>query len=139
MRKGRPGHVLSVLADGDRVDPLCRVVFEQTTTFGVRVFGVERRALPRDRVAVRVGDGTVHVKRAFLDGRVVTRQPEYDEVLAEARRSDMPVAEVLAETHRQHAGTDADNDNDTDADTAPKPTPARTPAPTDGGPVHDHR
>jgi hypothetical protein len=100
MRKGRPGHVLSVIADPDRVDLLCRIVFEQTTTFGVRVFPVERRALRRDRVAVPVGDGTVHVKRGYLDGRVVTAQPEYDEALAQARRGGVPVASVLAEVHR---------------------------------------
>jgi uncharacterized protein (DUF111 family) len=108
MRKGRPGHVLSVLTDGDRVDLLCRVVFEQTTTFGVRVFAVERRALHRDRVAVPVGAGTVHVKRAFLDERVVTTQPEYDEALAEARRAGTPVAAVLAEANRRLGEADAD-------------------------------
>jgi uncharacterized protein (TIGR00299 family) protein len=101
MRKGRPGHVLTVLTDPDRVDLMCRIVFEQTTSFGVRVFAVERRALPRDRVAVPVGGGTVHVKRAYLDERVVTAQPEYDEALALARRSDTPVASVLAEVHRR--------------------------------------
>jgi pyridinium-3,5-bisthiocarboxylic acid mononucleotide nickel chelatase len=102
MRKGRPGQVLSVLTDADRTDLMCRIVFEQTTTFGVRVFPVERRALPRDRVAVPVGTGAaVHVKRAYLGERVVTVQPEYDEVLAEARRSDTPVAAVLAEVHRR--------------------------------------
>jgi uncharacterized protein (DUF111 family) len=100
MRKGRPGQVLSVLADAERVDLLCRMVFEQTTTFGIRVFPVERRALERDRVPVPVGGGTVQVKRGFLDGRVVTAQPEYDEVLAQARRSGTPVASVLAEVRR---------------------------------------
>jgi uncharacterized protein (TIGR00299 family) protein len=101
MRKGRPGQVLSILTDTDRIDVLCRIVFEQTTTFGVRVFPVERRALPRDQVPVRVGAGTVHVKRAYLDDRIVTVQPEYDEALAEAQRSDTPVASVLAEVHRR--------------------------------------
>jgi pyridinium-3,5-bisthiocarboxylic acid mononucleotide nickel chelatase len=102
MRKGRPGQVLSVLSDTDRIDLMCRIVFEQTTTFGVRVFPVERRALARDRVAVPVGTGAaVHVKRAYLGERIVTVQPEYDEVLAEARRSDTPVAAVLAEVHRR--------------------------------------
>jgi pyridinium-3,5-bisthiocarboxylic acid mononucleotide nickel chelatase len=103
MRKGRPGQVLSVLADTDRLDLLCRIVFEQTTTFGVRVFPVERRALPRDRVPVPVGTGTVHVKRAYLDDRIVTVQPEYDEVLAAAQRSATPVAAVLADVYRRLA------------------------------------
>jgi pyridinium-3,5-bisthiocarboxylic acid mononucleotide nickel chelatase len=101
MRKGRPGQVLCVLTDTDRIDLMCRIVFEQTTTFGVRVFPVERRELPRDRVPVPVGTGTVHVKRAYLDERIVTVQPEYDEALAEAQRGDTPVASVLAEVHRR--------------------------------------
>lgn len=100
MRKGRPGQVLSVLADAGRVDLLCRMVFEHTTTFGIRVFEVERRALRRDQVPVPVAEGTVLVKRGYLGDRVVTVQPEYDDVLAEARRSGSSVAEVLAQVHR---------------------------------------
>jgi uncharacterized protein (DUF111 family) len=86
---------------------MCRIVFEQTTTFGVRVFPVERRALPRDRVPVPVATGTVHVKRAYLDDRIVTVQPEYDEVLAEARRSATPVAAVLADVRRRLADAES--------------------------------
>lgn len=94
--KGRPAHVLSVLTDADRLDTVCRVVFEHTTTLGVRVSRVERRSLPRDQVRVRIGAAEVGVKRGFLDGRVVTAQPEYDEVVAAARANGVPVTRVLA-------------------------------------------
>jgi pyridinium-3,5-bisthiocarboxylic acid mononucleotide nickel chelatase len=98
MRKGRPGQVLSVLVDPDRLDAVCRVIFEQTTTLGVRVSPVERRFLTRDRVTVTVtGGATVGVKRGLLDGAVVTAQPEYDEVRAAAIATGRPVHEVLAE------------------------------------------
>src|SRR5262249_29320028 len=82
MRKGRPGQVLGVLVAPALVDAVCRVVFEQTTTLGVRVSPVERRSLRRDRVEVRTGDVVVGVKRGLLGDRVVTVQPEYDEVRA---------------------------------------------------------
>jgi uncharacterized protein (DUF111 family) len=97
MRKGRPGQVLSVLVDPERLDTVCRVIFEQTTTLGVRISTVERRSLRRDRVEVPAGDVTVGVKRGLLGDRVVTVQPEYDEALAAARAAGRPVHEVLAE------------------------------------------
>jgi uncharacterized protein (TIGR00299 family) protein len=97
MRKGRPGQVLSVLVDAERLDAVCRVVFEQTTSLGVRISAVERRSLRRDRIEVTAGGVTVGVKRGLLGDRVVTAQPEYDEVRAAARAAGRPVHEVLAE------------------------------------------
>jgi uncharacterized protein (TIGR00299 family) protein len=95
MRKGRPGQVLTVLVDAARLDLTCRVVFTWTTTLGVRVHPVSRRALRRDSVTVPVAGGEVRVKRAFLGGEVVTAQPEYDDALAAARTAGLPVTAVL--------------------------------------------
>jgi uncharacterized protein (DUF111 family) len=97
MRKGRPGHVLSVVTDAGRVDAVCRCVFEQTTTLGLRVSALERRSLRRDQVAVRVSGEEISVKRGYLGDRVVTIQPEYDDVRAVAARTGRPVADLLAE------------------------------------------
>lgn len=97
MNKGRPGHVLSVLVAPERLDVVCRVVFEQTTTLGVRVSPVERRSLRRDRVEVRVAGAAIGVKRGLLGDRVITVQPEYDDVRAAARVAARTVREVLAE------------------------------------------
>jgi pyridinium-3,5-bisthiocarboxylic acid mononucleotide nickel chelatase len=97
MRKGRPGQVLSAITDADRVDAVCRTVFELTTTLGLRVSAVQRRSLRRDQVSVRVGDQEVSVKRGRLGDRVVTVQPEYDDVRAAAEGSGRPVADLLAE------------------------------------------
>lgn len=97
MAKGRPGHVLSVLVAPERLDAVCRVVFEHTTTLGVRISPVERRSLRRDRVEVRVAGTVIGVKRGLLGDRVVTVQPEYDDVRAAARAAARPVREILAE------------------------------------------
>nr|WP_233257662.1 nickel pincer cofactor biosynthesis protein LarC [Micromonospora sp. S4605] len=93
---GRPGQVLSVLTEAERVDLLCGIVFEETTTLGVRISTVERRALRRDEVTVTIAGCAVAVKRGHVGDRVVTVQPEYQEALTVARRTGLPVAEVLA-------------------------------------------
>ncbi|MEO3749578.1 nickel pincer cofactor biosynthesis protein LarC [Streptomyces sp. B6B3] len=111
MPKGRPGHVLSVLVDEGRLDAVCRVVFEQTTTLGVRVSAVERRSLRRDRIETRVagvpdgaGDGAVvGVKRGYLGDRIVTVQPEYEEARAAAVATGRPLRDVMAEAARRAA------------------------------------
>jgi pyridinium-3,5-bisthiocarboxylic acid mononucleotide nickel chelatase len=97
MRKGRPGQVLSVLAEADRLDVVCRAVFEQTTTLGVRISSVQRRSLSRDEVNVPVGGVLISVKRGHLGDRIVNVQPEYDEVRAAAARTGRPIADLLAE------------------------------------------
>ena len=104
MRKGRPGHVLSALVSAERLDAVCRVTFEQTTTLGVRISDVRRRSLRRDQVQVTVGGAAVSVKRGHLGDRIVTVQPEYDDVRAAARRTGRPVADLAAEARRQAAG-----------------------------------
>ncbi|MEU3337915.1 nickel pincer cofactor biosynthesis protein LarC [Streptomyces sp. NPDC006668] len=93
--KGRPGHVLSVLVAAARLDLVCGYMFEQTTTLGVRISPVTRRSLPRDHVQVAVDGFPVRVKRGFLDGRIVTVQPEYDDVLDAAGHSGTPAAELI--------------------------------------------
>jgi uncharacterized protein (TIGR00299 family) protein len=100
MRKGRPGQVLTVLAGEDRADLLCRIVFEQTTTLGVRLLPVRRRSLRREEVEVPLRGGTVHVKRGLLGERLVTQQPEYDDLLALSATTGVPLADLLAELNR---------------------------------------
>jgi uncharacterized protein (TIGR00299 family) protein len=108
MRKGRPGQVLTVLVDGDLLDHACRVVFTQTTTLGLRVRAVQRRALRRDEVTVTVAGASVGVKRGFLGDRLVTAQPEYDDARAAAAQSGLSIAEVIASA-RQAATQDRHN------------------------------
>jgi pyridinium-3,5-bisthiocarboxylic acid mononucleotide nickel chelatase len=97
MRKGRPGHVLSALAAADRADAVCRAVFEQTTTLGLRISAVQRRSLPRDQVTVLAGGQQISVKRGRLGDRIVTVQPEYDDARAAAERTGRPVADLISE------------------------------------------
>ena len=95
MRKGRPGHVVTALVAEEAVDAATRALFTQSTTLGVRLRPVARRALPRDEVVVSVEGCDVRVKRGLLDGRPVTVQAEYADAAAAADRLGLPVRTVL--------------------------------------------
>ena len=97
MKKGRPAYTLSVLTPGSALADVRRVVFTETSAIGLREHDVDKRALERAWVTVAVGESTVRIKTASLDGVVVNAQPEYDDVLAAARASGRPVKSVLAD------------------------------------------
>ena len=97
MKKGRPAHVLTVLAHPRQAATLRDVVLAETSTLGVRETGWTRTALPRGWVDVPLGPDTVAVKVAHRDGLVVRATPEFGDVDAVARTSGRPVVDVLAE------------------------------------------
>ncbi len=95
MRKGRPGIVVTALVAEEAVDAATRALFTHSTTLGVRLRPVSRRALPRDEVVVLVDGCEVRVKRGLLDGEPVTVQTEYTDAAAAAARLGIPVRAVL--------------------------------------------
>jgi pyridinium-3,5-bisthiocarboxylic acid mononucleotide nickel chelatase len=96
-QKGRPGVLLTVLAADDRVDGICVAIFAHTSTLGLRLHPIERRSLPRDSVTVEYNGFPVSVKRGYLDGAVVTTQPEYEEAKTVAAATGQPLRRVLDE------------------------------------------
>jgi uncharacterized protein (DUF111 family) len=97
MKKGRPAHTLSVLVGPEALAAVRRTVFEQTSTIGVREVVHAKTTLEREERTVAVADQAVRVKVAWLEGRVVNAQPEYDDVAGVARATGRPVKDVLAE------------------------------------------
>jgi len=97
MKKGRPAHLLSVLVGPESADAVRRVVFTQTSAIGLREHEVDKRALERAWITVAIGDSSVRIKTATLDGTVVNAQPEWDDVLAAAAALGRPAKAVLAD------------------------------------------
>jgi pyridinium-3,5-bisthiocarboxylic acid mononucleotide nickel chelatase len=95
LRNGRPGHVVSALTGPDTVDPVVRAMLRETTTLGVRVLDISRLSLPRDQVEVEISGHAIPVKRGWLDGEIVTAQPEFADARAAAQALGLPLAQVL--------------------------------------------
>jgi uncharacterized protein (TIGR00299 family) protein len=94
MKKNRPGVLLSVLCEPDRKEPLTNLLFTETTTLGVRSYGVERRALRRSVTQVETAYGPIGVKVAHLNGHVVNEMPEFEDVRAAATKAGVPLKVV---------------------------------------------
>ena len=95
MKKGRPGNLLSVLVDEDRLDAAVDTILAETTTIGVRYHRVERRKLQRTSTTVETPYGPVRVKTCYFDG---TRRsaPEYDDCAQLAQQRQVPLLSVYA-------------------------------------------
>ena len=95
MKKGRPAHTLAVLTSPDARDALRRLIFELTSTSGIREVTVHRTALRRGSVPVSVMDGQVRIKVAYLDGEIIHATPEFEDAAAIAVARAVPVRRVL--------------------------------------------
>ncbi|MFP5218369.1 MAG: nickel pincer cofactor biosynthesis protein LarC [Actinomycetes bacterium] len=95
MKKGRPAHVLSVLCPAAGLDAVRDVVLTETTTIGLRWYGVERTVLERETWTVEVDGRPVRVKAARRHGEVVNAMPEWEDVAAAAEALGRPVKQVL--------------------------------------------
>jgi uncharacterized protein (TIGR00299 family) protein len=94
MKKGRPGLLLTVIAAEDRADALTDILFEQTTTFGVRGYRAERRVLARETHTVDTSFGPIRVKTARSGDRLVRVAPEYEDCRAAAEKAGVALESV---------------------------------------------
>ena len=104
MKRGRPGIVLSVLADPAKVEPVLKVLFAETTTLGVRVQEVARRLLARELTEVVTRFGPVRVKVAKAAGRSLKARPEYQDCKRIAEQTGLPLRDVVREVERALRG-----------------------------------
>jgi hypothetical protein len=105
MKKGRPGVLLTVIAEPVRRGAIEDLLFAETTTLGVRWHEWERTVLERESVTVETEYGTISVKVGRRQGRITNVQPEFDDCLARARAASRPVKEVWAAAlSAYHAG-----------------------------------
>lgn len=94
MKKNRPGVLLTVLAPCDKKEELCKIIFQETTTLGVRFKEWSRHTLTRKVVSVETGWGAVRMKEGWLDGKIVNITPEYDDVKTIAARANISIKAV---------------------------------------------
>ncbi|MGH7350412.1 MAG: nickel pincer cofactor biosynthesis protein LarC, partial [Candidatus Rokuibacteriota bacterium] len=101
MKRSRPGVVLTALCEPDRVADLSRLLFEESSTIGVRWTAYQRSRLDREMVRLDTAYGSVTFKVSRLEGRVITVTPEFEEVRRIARDKGLPVREVLEQARAE--------------------------------------
>ncbi len=97
MKRGRPAVRLSVLCEPGKEMRLMDMLFQHTTTFGVRFSRWQRLCLERRWEAVQTPYGEVRVKVGSWQGRDVSASPEYADCAARAQEHGVPIKEVYAQ------------------------------------------
>jgi uncharacterized protein (TIGR00299 family) protein len=97
MKRGRPGTVLTALANKDRTRQVAEVMLRETTALGVRYREVAREVLPRTFHRVSTKYGAVRMKVASRNGVPIRAVPEYADCRALAERSGKPVRDIMEE------------------------------------------
>jgi pyridinium-3,5-bisthiocarboxylic acid mononucleotide nickel chelatase len=91
MKKNRPGSLLRVIAKPEDQERLAQIVFEETSTLGLRIYNAERRVEEREVITVETQWGIVRGK--------ITPQgvfvPEYEDCRAIAGKTAMPLHKVI--------------------------------------------
>jgi uncharacterized protein (TIGR00299 family) protein len=95
MKKNRPGLQVTVLTTPEKSDALAQLLFEQTTTIGLRIYEARRKVLEREEVSVETPYGTVRVKLAKHEGKVVNAAPEYEDCQKFANEKGVPLKQVI--------------------------------------------
>jgi pyridinium-3,5-bisthiocarboxylic acid mononucleotide nickel chelatase len=99
MKKNRPGHLMSVIADAQSAEELTGVIIKETGTLGVREIPVSRHITLRnerkDWVEVKGKRHRFTVKVSSDDrGRVLKEKVEYEDRKKLSRKTGLGIAEV---------------------------------------------
>lgn len=95
MKKNRPAFQLTIICDKEQVKILEDIIFQETTTIGIRRIRMERRILERETEAVDLSIGKLEVKKCILPNGEVRMYPEYEAAAKLARNMEKPLWEVL--------------------------------------------
>jgi uncharacterized protein (TIGR00299 family) protein len=103
MKKGRPGIVVSVVANRSALDAVAGCLFRETPTIGLRIHEAGRRKLPRRLLTVTTSFGELKAKAVVRDGREVITA-EYEECRRIALERNIPLLEVMQQLEKELGG-----------------------------------
>ena len=93
MKKNRPAWVLNVICKEEDMETLQNIIFEETTTIGIRYTKMKRTILQREARAVQTPWGETLVKVCRLNGKEQL-YPEYESVAQLSRENEVPFTQI---------------------------------------------
>lgn len=95
MKKSRPGHLLSVVTKIDQLSDIKKLLFQETTTLGLRINRIARSTLKREIKEVTLPQGKVRVKVSSGPDGIVNRVPEYEDCKKIAVETGIPLKDII--------------------------------------------
>jgi uncharacterized protein (DUF111 family) len=101
MKRGRPGIMLNVLVEGERLTVIEDVIFSETTTLGIRYMHASCHRLAREFEQVQTRWGALTIKVGYHQGKIVQYAPEFKECEQVAKEHQVPLKQVYEEVRLQ--------------------------------------
>lgn len=102
MKKNRPGTKIEVLCKPSDKDGLRAILFQETSTLGIKQYLVDRFALPRTIQKVQTSYGKVRVKIAETSPGNLKISPEYEDCRKLAQKHQVPITKIYQETIQKY-------------------------------------
>ena len=97
MKKNRPAHILSLIAYENDLKKLLVILFDESTTMGVRIREVKRLKLMHKSIIADTEYGKVRTKVAIYKGEVKNIAPEYEDCRKIAGKHKVPLKSIYDE------------------------------------------
>lgn len=96
MKKNRPAYRLEVICRAETREKLSEIIFDETTTIGVRYYPVQREELTRVRTLVDTELGQIEAKQVSTPSGHTYTYPEYESMKAIASELGISIKSVRA-------------------------------------------
>ena len=96
MKKNRPAYRLEVICRAETREKLSEIIFDETTTIGVRYYSVQREELTRVRTLVDTELGCIEAKQVSTASGHTYTYPEYESMKAIASELGISIKSVRA-------------------------------------------
>ena len=96
MKKNRPAYMLTVLCKNEDSEKMEEIIFNQTTTIGIRRSKTERSVLTRETLLIDTPYGEVRIK-LIHHGNRKRFAPEYEDVAGISRRTGISFGKIYNE------------------------------------------
>ena len=101
MKKNRPAYCLTILCLEKDLDIIKGVLFQETTTIGIRYRQEQRLTLKREVIKKKTVFGFIQMKEVVYNGRTYF-YPEYEDMKRIAREKNIAIREVYKKVMKGH-------------------------------------
>ena len=94
MKKSRPANMLSVLCSKNNVPEMKSIIFNNSTTIGLREYAVAKTVLERQEKVIETELGKVRVKCSYFQGKEIRFKAEFEDLKKLATQHGLSLNEV---------------------------------------------
>ena len=94
MKKSRPANMLSVLCPKNIAPEMKSIIFNNSTTIGLREYPVTKTVLNREEKEIETELGKVRVKCSYFQGKEIRFKPEFEDLKKLASEHGLSLNEV---------------------------------------------